>query len=74
MLKLLSIAKGVIGWVLKNTAQIVGVVESLGKVIAGMVSFTPTKKDDWLIPVVDKVCSAIKKFLYDMSDKLMRKI
>jgi hypothetical protein len=60
----------VVGWLVKNVALLVGIIEAVCKVIAGIVSLTPTKKDDWLLPIVDKVASNVKKWLYTASDFL----
>lgn len=64
---------GIVAWLVKNTALLVGIVEAIAKTIAGIVSLTPTKKDDWLIVKVDEVASAIKKALYVISDKMAGK-
>jgi len=74
ILKIVGIVKGSIAWIIKNVALLVGIVEAIAKVVVGVITLTPTKKDDPLIPKVDLVCSAIKKFLYTMSDKLMGKL
>lgn len=58
----------VLAWLVKNSALLIGILEALAKVIAGIVSITPTKKDDWLVNKVDEVASAIKKALYTISD------
>lgn len=60
----------ILGWIAKNSALIIGIVESILKAVAGVVSITPTKKDDKVYEVVDKVFSKIKKYLYDASDFL----
>ena len=61
----------IISFLLKNIAQVVGIVEALAKAIAGIVSLTPTKKDDKILGMINTVFSAIKKILYDLSDKLV---
>lgn len=61
----------IISFLLKNIAQVVGIVEAIAKAIAGIVSLTPTKKDDKILAMVNTVFSAIKKILYDLSDKLV---
>jgi hypothetical protein len=66
--------KGFLAWAIKDAAQIIGVVEAIGKAVAGIVSLTPTKKDDFLIAWVDKAGSAVKKALYWASDKLAGKL
>lgn len=63
----------IVAWLAKNAALIVGIVEAISKLFAGIVSITPTKADDALVPTVDKIASAIKKYLYDVSDKLAGK-
>lgn len=73
MKRIISIVKGIVAWIAKNVALLIGIVESLGKLIVGIVTLTPTKKDDPVIPVVDEVFSAIKKALYNLSDWLMGK-
>lgn len=60
----------IVGWVIKNLALLIGIVESILKLAAGIVSLTPTKKDDKICAKVDKTFSAIKKVLYTISDKL----
>jgi hypothetical protein len=70
---ILNILGKVLAWVLKNVALVVGIIEAVAKVIAGIVSITPTKSDDWLIPWVDKIASWVKKGLYTLSDKLAGK-
>jgi hypothetical protein len=65
---------GVAAWLVKNTALLVGIVEAVVKVFAGVVSLTPTKKDDAFLPKVDAVASAIKKALYWASEKLAGKV
>ena len=64
----------VLAWVVKNVALLVGVIEAVVKVFAGVASMTATKKDDALLPMVDKVASAIKKALYFASDKMAGKV
>lgn len=66
--------KKTIAWGLKNTALIVGVIEALAKLLAGIASLTPTKADDIFIPTVDLAASWIKKGLYTAADKLAGKV
>ena len=61
----------VLSYVLKNMAIILGIVEYFIKAIAGVVSLTPTKKDDSWVAAVDVWFSKIKAFLYSNSDKLV---
>ena len=63
----------IVGWLVKNSALLIGIIESVSKLVAGIVSITPTKSDDKVIEIVDKVASAIKKVLYTLSDKLAGK-
>ena len=65
---------GVVAWLIKNVALLVGILEAIVKVIAGVISLTPTKMDDAFLPKVDMVASWIKKVLYFASDKLAGKI
>lgn len=65
--------KNVIAYVVKNAALVAGIVEAIVKVLAGIASLTPTKKDDAILPVVDKIAGWIKKALYTISDKLAGK-
>jgi hypothetical protein len=59
---------------IKNVALLVGILEAIVKVVAGIISLTPTKKDDAFLPKIDAIASWIKKGLYFMSDKLAGKI
>ncbi len=63
----------VLGWVFKNLSLIIGIIEAILKAAGGIVSITPTKKDDAVLAVVDKVFSTIKSWLYTISDKLAGK-
>jgi len=60
----------ILAWFIKNVALVVGVVEALAKVVAGIVTLTPTKADDKILPYVDKIASNAKKWLYTASDFL----
>lgn len=68
-----SVIGNIFGFIIKNLALIVGIVESLLKVAGGIVSMTATKKDDAIVAAIDKGFSAVKKFLYTISDKLAGK-
>ena len=58
-------------YIAKNLALLVGIVESLAKLLVGLINIlAPAKQKDILIAYVDKVASAIKKILYTISDKL----
>ena len=63
----------ILAWLVKNSALLIGIFEALAKLIAGIVSITPTKKDDWLVTKVDEGVSAVKKLLYTISDFLAKK-
>lgn len=54
-------------------ALILGVVEAILKAAAGIVSLTPTKKDDAIVDMVNSAFSAIKKVLYTVADRLAGK-
>jgi len=64
----------VLAWLIKNVALLVGIVEAIVKVVAGIISLTPTKKDDAFLPKIDAIASWIKKGLYFASDKLAGKL
>ena len=63
----------IISYIFKNLALWIGIIEALLKVAAGIVSMTPTKRDDAIVEMIDKGFSAIKKVLYTISDKLAGK-
>ncbi len=63
----------ILAYIFKNLGVIIGVLEAILKVLAGIVSITPTKRDDAILAFVDKVFSAIKKLLYGISDALAGK-
>ena len=63
----------IISYIVKNMALLIGIVEAVLKVAAGIVSLTPTKKDDAILEVVDRAFSAVKKILYTIADKLAGK-
>ena len=63
----------IISYIFKNLALWIGIIEALLKVAAGIVSLTPTKRDDAIVEMIDKGFSALKKVLYTISDKLAGK-
>jgi len=63
----------IISYLVKNMALILGVVEAIIKALGGIVSLTPTKKDDAIVEMIDKGFSAVKKVLYTVADKLAGK-
>jgi hypothetical protein len=63
----------IISYIFKNMALLIGIIEALLKVAAGIVSLTPTKRDDAIVDIIDKAFSAIKKVLYTVADKLAGK-
>jgi hypothetical protein len=65
-----KIITDILAYLVKNISIIIGIAESVLKAIAAIISLTPTKKDDAIYNVVNTVFSKIKKFLYDISDKL----
>lgn len=69
----MQIILNILAYLVKNSALLIGIVEALAKVIAGIVSITPTKKDDFLISKVDEIASIIKKALYTVADYLAKK-
>jgi hypothetical protein len=69
----MAFLNGVFAYVFKNLGIIIGVAEAIIKVAAGIVSLTPTKKDDAVVNAIDGVFSKIKKWLYTISDKLAGK-
>ncbi|HRR96953.1 MAG TPA: hypothetical protein P5150_09535, partial [Candidatus Ratteibacteria bacterium] len=51
-------------FILKNFGIFVGVVEQIIKILAGIVSFTPTRKDDILVEDVQKLFDVIQGKIY----------
>ena len=66
--KMYQIILAVLAYLVKNTALLIGILEAIAKVITGIITLTPTKKDDILLPKVDAFFSAIKKFLYQLTE------
>jgi hypothetical protein len=44
----------ILGWITKNIGLIIGVVEALTKVLAGIASLTPTEKDDKIVAWIEE--------------------
>lgn len=72
--KMFNLVALALGFIVKNVALIVGILEAAVKVIGGIVSLTPTKRDDKFLPVIDNIFSAVKKVLYGASDYLAGKL
>lgn len=65
-----KLVAGIVSYLVKNAALLIGVVEAVLKVLAGITSLTPTKKDDKIYAIVNDIFSKIKKWLYDKMDFL----
>jgi hypothetical protein len=63
----------IISYIFKNLALIIGIIEAILKVAAGIASMTATKRDDAIVEMIDKGFSNVKKVLYTISDKLAGK-
>lgn len=63
--------KGVLAYLLKNGGLIIGLVESVLKVLGGIVSLTPTKKDDAVVAFLDTWFTKIKQIIYKLMDKVV---
>jgi hypothetical protein len=72
--KIIAFISNIVAYVFKNLGVIIGVAEAILKAIGAIVSLTPTKKDDAIYAFIDTWFSKIKKWLYDISDKLAGKI
>ena len=70
--KIIIFLKGVLAYLLKNGGLIIGLVESALKVLGGIVSLTPTKKDDAVVAFLDKWFTKIKQLIYDLMDKVIK--
>ena len=60
-------------WLVKNSALVLGVIESILKVISGIVTLTPTKKDDAVYATIDSIFSKLKKPIYKLAELLAKK-
>lgn len=69
----MGFASKIVAWIAKNIALLTGIIEAVAKLITGIISMTPTKKDDNWLPKIDDICSKIKKGLYWVSDKMAGK-
>jgi len=68
--KMWQIVLSVLAYIVKNFAMIIGVVEAVSKAITSVITLTPTKRDDALLPYVDRFFSAVKRALYSLSEIL----
>ena len=57
-------------YLVKNSAMIIGIIEAVIKAITSVITLTPTKRDDALLPYVDRFFSAVKRALYSLSEIL----
>lgn len=58
----------VMAWFVKNVGLIVGILEAIVKVFAGIASLTPTRKDDALANLVSDKFDTIKAVIYKIAD------
>ena len=68
--KMVKIILDILAYLVKNSAMVIGIVEAVVKAITSIITLTPTKKDDILLPYVDGFFSAMKKVLYSISEIL----
>jgi len=66
--RMFTIILFVLSWIVKNMAMLVGVLEAIVKAVTGIITLTPTKRDDKILPYVDKVFSTLKRWLYTIAD------
>jgi len=62
-----------LAYIAKNSAMIVGIIEAVAKAFVSVITLTPTKKDDKLLPYIDKFFSGIKRSLYVLSEIMSNK-
>ena len=68
--KMVKIILDIPAYLVKNSAMIIGIIEAVIKAVISVITLTPTKKDDKILPYIDKFFSAIKRFLYIVSETL----
>jgi hypothetical protein len=69
---MVNFIKGVVAYLLKNSGLIVGAVEAILKALGGIVSLTPTKKDDAVVKFLDDWFTKIKLVIYNLMDKVAK--
>jgi len=57
-----------LGWIAKNIGLVIGIVEQILKVLAGIASLTPTRKDDTIVNWLEKLFDKIKTPLYKFGE------
>jgi|GEM_PF-2008370 len=57
-------------FLLKNFSLFLGVVEQILKILAGIVSFTPTRKDDLLVQEIENLFDTWQKNIYIACEKI----
>ena len=57
-----------VSWVAKNLSLIVGILEAIIRLGAGISSLTATKRDDVFMAKVDAFFPKVKKWLFSVSD------
>jgi phage-related minor tail protein len=70
--KIILFLKGVLAYLLKNSGLIVGVIEAVLKALGGIVSLTPSKKDDAVVAFLDTWFTKIKGWVYNLMDKVVK--
>ncbi len=65
---MVNLITNVIGWFVKNVGLIVEILEALLKLAGGIVSLTPSKKDDKIVALIEDKFDVVKKALYQLAD------
>jgi len=58
-------------FLLKNFSLFVGTVEQIFKILAGIVSLTPTRKDDILVQEIERMFDSWQKKIYNICEKIV---
>ena len=60
------------GYILKNFGIIIGIVEQVFKLAAGIVSLTPTRKDDAIVETLKIKFNKIQGIVYNICEKITK--
>ena len=68
-----SFILGAAAWLMKNIGLIIGIVEQILKVLGGIVSLTPTRKDDVVVQWIEDKFNGIQGWIYSVANLINNK-
>ena len=60
---------GIIGYIAKNVGLILGLIEQIIKILAGIAHLTPSRKDDEWVNKIERIFDKLQALIYKLTDR-----